>query len=40
MHSLNINISKYSDIIFTKLKNPLTFDYVVGGNKINIKSHV
>jgi hypothetical protein len=39
-NSLNINISKCSQITFTKRKNPITFNYSIMNNKLIIKSHI
>jgi len=39
-NSLCINVSKYSQITFTKRKKPITFNYFIGTDMLNIKTYI
>jgi len=38
--SLRINVSKCSQITFTKCEKPVTFNYFIRTNRLNIKTHI
>jgi len=35
-----INVSKCSQIMFTKRKKPVTFNYFIGTDSLNIRTHI